>query len=298
MCARSARRTPAATTARAGQRRSAQQARERGDEQREVGREPDRALLGEDGDRDRVRRGLRALDRTSARGGGTDAANEPEPQPATGRVAAQAQAAVDQVVATRGGLVERLGGAEVDPQRAGKATTSTAASRPRRRSARPRASRQRSRASTARPTSSAAKLDCESVSSRPPHRTASTAAARRVSRRRRPQQHAGERDHHQRQEAPVDVRIEEQRVDAEVLLDLVRGDHLRVQQQLARLVLPEADRVKASASPSSTRRPARNRCSVHSRSRRRRTGARTGRRRRRPARAPWRCRPSTSDCSA
>ena len=102
---------------------------------------------------------------------------------------------------------------------------------------------QRSQASTARPSSSAAKLDCESVVSSPPHRTASaTIVQRQAARALGPQQHARQPDHHQRQEAPVDVRVEEQRVDAEVLLDLVGGDHLRVQQQAARLELPEADR--------------------------------------------------------
>ncbi len=48
--------------------------------------------------------------------------------------------------------------------------------------------------------------------------------------------------HHEHEETPVDIRVPEDGVDAEVGLELVRRDHLRVPQELAALVLPEADR--------------------------------------------------------
>ncbi|MDX6728124.1 MAG: hypothetical protein QOK49_2929 [Baekduia sp.] len=58
----------------------------------------------------------------------------------------------------------------------------------------------------------------------------------------RPQEHAADPEHDQRQEAPVDVGVEEERVDPEVALELVGGDDLGVQEQVARVVLHEADR--------------------------------------------------------
>ena len=57
-----------------------------------------------------------------------------------------------------------------------------------------------------------------------------------------PEERRRDPDHHHRQEAPVDVRVEEQRVHAEVRLELVRLDDLAVPQELPARVLPEADR--------------------------------------------------------
>ena len=64
-----------------------------------------------------------------------------------------------------------------------------------------------------------------------------------------PEQDAGHRDHHDRQEAAVDVGVEEQRVDPEVVLEQVRLEHVRVQQQLTGAVLPEADRDEHDREP-------------------------------------------------
>ena len=64
-------------------------------------------------------------------------------------------------------------------------------------------------------------------------------AGRRVQSR-----NAATADHHEREEPPVHVRVPEDRVHAEVGLELVGGDHLRVPEQLAAVVLPEPDRAE------------------------------------------------------
>ena len=166
-------------------------------------------------------------------------------------VGEQAHAAADQVGAPARRLV-------ASSRRSRRRSSPTAnARRPRRaRRARggdraPSFTLQRSAPSTARPTSSAAKLDCESVSTSPPNRNASTSEAHATCARARGASsiHGDEQHHHDRQEAPVDVRVEEQRVDAEVVLELVGGDDLRVEEQVARRVLDEADRRERHGEP-------------------------------------------------
>ena len=94
----------------------------------------------------------------------------------------------------------------------------------------------------ARPSSSAAMLDCEKLVTSPARSQASTPAPIRTSRRRAgPQHDRRDGDHHQHREAPVDVRVEEQRVDPEVVVELVGGDHLRVQEEGLSVVLDEPD---------------------------------------------------------
>ena len=146
----------------------------------------------------------------------------------------------------------------------------------------------RSHASTSRPASRAAKLDCESVSTRPPHSTRQAGGRERQGPRApRPQQHSGEAEHDQGEEAPVDVRVEEQRVDPEVLLDLVGGDHLRVQQQRARLRTRRTRCRRTRAPARAARRSPTPAAAASTRARAaRRAAARTARRRRRPARVP------------
>ena len=173
------------------------------------------------------------------------ALNEPEPQPSSGF--SRARSTPPSIRSKRPDVAsfERVGVVDVELQRAPErehdhgADHDRAAAPARRRPCR----RSAATPAPAGPSSSAAKLDCESVVISPPHSTTSAAIVQRQrARPLRPQQHARQPDHHQREEAPVDVRVEEQRVDPEVLLDLVGGDHLRVQQQVARLELPEADR--------------------------------------------------------
>ena len=187
-----------------------------------------------------------------ARRGGTRARNEPEPQPPSGLSANRLHAALDEVVAParrrrrptsscrgRAGSRRARGARTPTPT---SATAPASAERPPRRSS-------ASPPSTARPTSSAAKLDCENVSTSPPHSTARTHARRRARRAiaRVHEQPRDDQEHHDRQEAPVDVRVEEERVDPEVVLELVGGDDLRVEEQVARRVLDEADADEAPA---------------------------------------------------
>ena len=85
-------------------------------------------------------------------------------------------------------------------------------------------------------------LDCEKLVTRPAEQPGQDAAPTRMSRRlRAPQHDRRDGDHHEREEAAVDVRVEEQRVDPEVVVVLVRRDHLRVQEQRLAVVLDEAD---------------------------------------------------------
>ena len=116
--------------------------------------------------------------------------------------------------------------------------------RPRRAPPRRRASRARpsdTPPSTARPSSSAAMLDCEKLVTSPASSQASSAAPISTSRRRALHSTRSSRRHHEREEAPVDARVEEQRVDAEVVVELVGRHDLRVQEQRLAVVLDEAD---------------------------------------------------------
>jgi hypothetical protein len=109
---------------------------------------------------------------------------------------------------------------------------------------------QRRAARTTRPASSAAKLDCDKVRSRPAHSTASARAGQyHGPARPAPEQNRGQPEHDEGEKAAVDVRIEEQRVDAEVGLELVGSDHLGIEQQLALPVLHEADRHERERQP-------------------------------------------------
>ena len=121
-----------------------------------------------------------------------------------------------------------------------------------------RAASQRQAASTARPSSSAAMLDCEKLVTSPREQPREHGRAAISTSRRRPLHSTTvvERDHHEREEAPVDVRVEEDRVDAEVVVELVRRDHLGVQEQRLARVLDEAD-------PREQRPPARPRSPRH-----------------------------------
>ena len=223
--------------------RSREQHPQRDDDEREVERQPDHPLLGRDGQRDRVRGadrllgrglcGLAVLHRERARAVARDRLG-----------LEQSGGAADQVRAAARRGVERLRAADVQVNRRRRGDHQDGA-HGERRGQQPRAAHtalQRSPPSTARPASSAANEDCENVSTRPAQSTARTSELATIVRVRCAQISAPrERDHDDRQEAPVDVRIEEQRVDPEVRLELVRRDHLRVEQQVARGVLVEAD---------------------------------------------------------
>ena len=85
-------------------------------------------------------------------------------------------------------------------------------------------------------------LDCEKLVISPPSSQASTAAHDEdVAAAHAPQHDRHHPDHHEGEEATVDVRVEEQRVDAEVVVVLVGRDDLRVQEQRLARVLDEAD---------------------------------------------------------
>ena len=62
-----------------------------------------------------------------------------------------------------------------------------------------------------------------------------------------PQHDRGHRQHHERKEASVDTRVEEDGVDAEVVVVLVGGHHLGVQEQCLARVLDEARRRRTGA---------------------------------------------------
>ena len=133
-------------------------------------------------------------------------------------------------------ILPRAAGEERRPGSPPTAPTATAASVQRR--------LQRSAARTARPASRATKLDCEKVGDQPDPEDGDEAGQQRQGPAApRPEQRR-HRDHdHQRQVAPVDVRVPEDRVDPEVGVEFVRADHL---------VVPE----EARGSAYSTSRPA------------------------------------------
>ena len=164
----------------------------------------------------------------------------------------------------------------------------------RRRSCRARPSA--SAASTARPSSSAAMLDCEKLVTRPASSHSSTAAAEQhLAAAHAPQHHRRHRDHHQRQEAPVDVRVEEQRVHPEVVAVLVRPPPPSGSGTVACGSTPRSrspansDRQRHRRSPGT---PAAARASSAPRAAAR-TAARTARRRRPCSPAPSRSPPSS-----
>ena len=85
-------------------------------------------------------------------------------------------------------------------------------------------------------------LDCEKLVTRPARSQARTSAPiLHIAARAGPKHDGGDGDHHDHEEAPVDVRVEEQRVDPEVVVELIGGDHLRVQEERLSVVLDEAD---------------------------------------------------------
>ena len=92
------------------------------------------------------------------------------------------------------------------------------------------------------PTSSAAKLDCENEMRRPSHRTTIAATTTGASTRTRSmnEQHDAREDRDD-EEPPVHRRVPEHGVDAEERRVGVRVDHLRVLEDVTRLVLVEAD---------------------------------------------------------
>ena len=227
---------------------------------------------------------------------GTPRRTRPSPSPSSGRSPREVDAAADQLVAARRRVVERLRVAEVEPQRRREREHDDQPDDDHREHAGDDlASGKRSAASTNRPASSAgeARLRERQHAARPRAPRAQRAASADVARPPLPEQHAGEPEHHEREEAAVDVRVEEERVDPEVLLELVRGDHLRVEQQRARRVLDEADRDEREREHRRARRGRRAAAAATTRCRAAaRTAARTGRRRRRSARAP--CRATSS----
>ena len=105
-------------------------------------------------------------------------------------------------------------------------------------------------------TSSAAKLDCENEISRPSQVTTTTAAAASDQRSDAPEGDQDDRRRHRHhEEAPVHRRIPEDGVDAEERRVRIREDHLRVLEDVAGLVLVDADdreREPPSASPRRT----------------------------------------------
>ena len=113
-----------------------------------------------------------------------------------------------------------------------------------------------------------------------------------------PQHDRADGDHHERQEAPVDARVEEHRVDPEVVVELVGRHHLRVQEQRLAGVLDEAhpgeqDRLGDGDAEA----PQQQLGASSGPSRGARTGARRGGRRRAGSRPPWRRRWSTSSAA-
>ena len=72
----------------------------------------------------------------------------------------------------------------------------------------------------------------------------------------RVQDHRRQQDHHEREEPPEDVRVEEHRVDREVRVQLVGGDQLRVQEDRLGLVLDEPDQREQHRQPGEQREAA------------------------------------------
>ena len=215
---------------------------QRGHDEREVRREADRALLGGDRDRDRVRGVRRALGRGVLR----PAVLAPErsrAEAADRLLGEQAPAARDEVVATARRVLHRLVRIQVQSQRArGEQHDRDPDDRdgPRRRERPPDAPPER--ADHREPDEQRDERRLGERQHEPgPQQREDDRAGERGARSRRPRHHRRDADHHDDEEAPVDVRVEEERVDPEVGLELVRVDDARVQEQVLRRVLPEAD---------------------------------------------------------
>ena len=224
---------------------AAEQQRQRDPDQRDVGEQPDDALLGGDGQRDRVRRrddllGAHVL----ARGGTRRSTSRTRSRTAAGRAPSAGPPGRGRRGRSSPGSSTFCLPVSMFSAPGASATTATPTTATAPISAITGHGLQRSAASTARPSSSAAKLDCESENTRPAHSSASAAAiSATVAAAPRPQQHGGEQDHRQRQVAAEDVRVEEQRVDPEVGQEVVRRDDLLVgDQQVAGRELDAADR--------------------------------------------------------
>ena len=108
-CAGAAPRTPPPPPARASEPRARRGTAARArNEQRQVDEQPEDALLGRHGQRDRVRRRHAPAAGALALARGTRREKRAEPQPADGRSANSSHAAPDQVDAAAGGLVQPL----------------------------------------------------------------------------------------------------------------------------------------------------------------------------------------------
>ena len=236
---------------------AAQQRQEGRHQQPDVHQQAREPLLGGDRDRDRVRRAHRLLGRRAPLGVAVGPRERARPVALQRLVAEQVDAALEQVVAPAGRRVGALGRVQVQPDRRrrghdedraddqrGDADAYGPARRPARAGQDQQPQQQRGEARLRQRQHEPRHQHREHERDRPD-----------VARPRRPDQHRRQPDHHDRQEAPVDVGVEEQRVDAEVRLELVGGDDLRVQEQVARRVLDEADaregqRQHATARPS------------------------------------------------
>ena len=215
---------------------------ERGDEQRQVGREPDDALLRRDGHRDRVRGVRRALVGDVLRASVLAAERAGAP-PADRLLAEQPPAARDEVVAPARRVLHGLVRAEVQAQRARREQDDGHADHGHDAGRRQRAAQAPAeRADDREPHEQRDERRLRERQHQPgPQHREHHGAGERDARPRRPRDHGGDPDHHDDEEAPVDVRVEEQRVDAEVGLERVGVDDPRVQQQVLRRVLPEPD---------------------------------------------------------
>ena len=223
--------------------RTAEQARHRQPHQREVGQQTGDALLGRDRDRDRVRGGRRALGR-HVLGAAVLPREGSRPPPLQRALGEQLHAALDQVVAPAGRRVGGLRAAEVDPDgvRCQRHEGGARGHRDQRRDHRAtRAPAQPAQHGEAGEQRGEARLR-EGQHERGPQHEQQRPGGEDVAAPRAPQQPRRRQQHGDGQEAPVDVGVEEQRVDPEVVLELVGGDDLRVEEQVARGVLDEADR--------------------------------------------------------
>ena len=138
-------------------------------------------------------------------------------------------------------------------------------------------------------------LDSEKLVMRPPHSHSSTAAPSHTSRRGARRARARvTHDHHEREEAPVDVGVEEDGVDAEVVAVLVglrRASGLRNSSWRAYSMKPRPAKSTASADGHAEASRQKSRGPAHLAQQRRRATRRARRRRRRSG-APWRSRSS------
>ena len=216
--------------------------REQGDDdQRHVDREPEQALLGGDRDRDRVRGGDGVLRRRLAgtrvalvlgfERAGAVALQRPVPE--------QFEPAFDQARAPRGRAVRRA------------AFQMSALRREQQHGHRERHERRGDEHRPARapavggehgePEQQPGDARLREARHEPREQPREHRRARLNLSSRPPQDDRGHDQHHEHQEASVDARVEEDRVDAEVVVVLVRGDELRVQEQALAVVLDEPD---------------------------------------------------------